>query len=418
MGGGILTMASPQPKRVLFLEGNTDGTVGGSQRVLLEVVAHLDRRRFEPVVLFYEEHVLVPDFRQHCRVLIFPTRSLRLATDYPVLHRRLATFRPLLILALLFQKAYNLLAHVLPQFLRIAALIRRERLDLVCLNNAPVLTDWLLACKLTGRPCVSYFRGTPSELFPLHRRMIGRYDAVLSISKAVTENARALGADVRRFELVYDGIDAVAVEQRVSRSRDEVLREFVDDPSRPVIGVVNNLKHWKGQHIAVEAMRVVHQRRPDVLCLLVGDVAQIDRAYAAELQATVTACGLDRHVVLTGRRLDVPDLLNAFDVVLHTSLLGEGFPRVILEAMVLGRPLIVSGAGPNPEMVEDGVSGYVVPPDDPAALAERILQVLDAPDARNEAGRKARARANALFNIDINMRKTEAIFTRLLESGR
>jgi glycosyltransferase involved in cell wall biosynthesis len=410
--------AAPQPKRVLFLEGNTDGTVGGSQRVLLEVIRHLDRARFEPVVLFREEHYLVPEFKALCPVIIFGSSSLRLATQFPALHRRLSRFSPLLAAALLFQKLFNLVVHVLPQFVRIVALLVRERVDLVCLNNAPVHTQWLLACKLLRRPCVSYFRGTPDSLFPLHRRLVGHYDAVLSISQAVTDNAERCGASVERFTLVYDGIDAEAVQRLVTRSRDDVLREFVADPRRPVVGIVNNLKQWKGQHVAVDAMTLLHAKRPDVVCLLIGDVAEMDRDYADHLKNLVRERGLDQHVLFTGRRLDVPDLLAALDVVMHTSLLGEGFPRVILETMILGRPLIASRSGPNVEMVEDGISGYLVPAEDPAALADCIERVLADPDARQAVGQRARQRAEQLFNIDINMRKTEAVFAQLLGEGR
>lgn len=406
------------PKRILFLEGNTDGTVGGSQRVLLEVVSHLDRSKFDPLVLFYEEHKLVSAFRKRCPVIIFNTGSLRLGADLPAAYRALSKVPPLLFVALGVQKVFNLCAHVIPEFFRIVSLMRRERVDLVCLNNAPVLTAWLLGCKILGRPCVSYFRGTPSSMFPLHRRLVGHYDAVLSISQAVTDNARRCGADVSRFELVYDGIDAAAVRERVVRSRNAVLREFVDDPTRPVIGVVNNLKHWKGQHIVVAAMRAVHAARPDVTCLLVGDVAEMDRPYADQLREQVIAAGLERQVIFTGPRMDVPELLGALDVVMHTSLLGEGFPRVILEAMVIGRPLIVSASGPSLEMIEDGVSGWVVAADDPAALASCILRVLDTPDARTAAGARAQARADTMFNIDINMRKTENIFARVLGAER
>ncbi len=406
------------PHRLLFLEGNTDGTVGGSQRVLLEVVKHLDRDRFDPVVLFYQDHLLVPAFREVAPVILLSSGSLRLPAQYPRLYQALARVKPLLIVALLIQKVVNLIFYVLPQFLRIVALIRRERIDLVCLNNAPVLTDWLLACKLLGRPCVSYFRGTPSELFPLHRRLIGSYDHVLSISQAVTDNARRLGADVSRFTLIYDGIDADAVRAVATRPRDEVRAEFVDSAATPLIGVVNNLKHWKGQHVAVEAMTILHRRRPEVVCLLIGDVAEGDRDYANHLRTLVRERGLEACVRFTGRRLDVPDLLCALDVVMHTSLLGEGFPRITLEAMVLGRPIIASDSGPNSEMVEDQRSGFIVPAENPEALAAAIERVLDDPAARAAVGTAARERADRLFNIDINMRRTEAVFDELLGESR
>jgi glycosyltransferase involved in cell wall biosynthesis len=401
-------------KRILFLEGNVDGTVGGSQRVLLEVVAHLDRTRFDPVVLFYEDHVLVPEFRKLAPVIIMPSGSLRIVEQYPNFYRQVARVAPFRWLVLALQKIYNFLRYVVPWFFRIAALLIRERIDLVCLNNAPVLTDWLLACKLLRRKCVSYFRGTPT----LSNRFTWSYpyyDAILSISEAVTTNARQQGAQVDNFVLIYDGIDAGAVQAKVSKPREQTRREFVAGNERPLIGVVNNLKHWKGQHVAIEAMRLLHARRPDVLCLLIGDVGATDKEYADELRASVERHGLSANVVFTGRRLDVPDLLLALDLVMHTSLSNEGFPRVILETMILGRPMIASSAGPNVEMLEHGVSGFIVPPGDPAALADSIERALADRTALAQVGVRARQRAERLFNIDINMRKTEDVFSRLLD---
>jgi glycosyltransferase involved in cell wall biosynthesis len=115
-------------------------------------------------------------------------------------------------------------------------------------------------------------------------------------------------------------------------------------------------------------------------------------------------------VILTGRRTDVPDILEALDLVMHTSISNEGFPRIILETMVLGRPLVASNAGPNVEMIEDGVSGFVVPAADPAALADCIDRVVDNEDELARVGARASARAESLFNIGINMRKTEQLF--------
>lgn len=402
--------------RILFIERNTDGTVGGSQRSLLDVVRHLDRARFEPVVLFYADHILVPEYRRHARVLIFSSGSLRMVAAFPKLHRWLSRAPPLLWVALALQKAFNFFRHAVPWFIRTIRTLVQERIDLVCLNNAPYSTDWLLACKLMGRPCVSYFRGTPAPISRWHGRLFGRYDAVLSISLAVTENARRQGAAVDRFTLVYNGIDADALRRRVTRPRDETRREFLSEPGRLLIGVVNHLREWKGQQVAVEAMRLLRQRRPDVMCLLIGDVAESDRCFAENLRKRVEEYGLSDHVIFTGERLDVPDLLLALDLVLHTSLANEGLPRVILEAMSLGRPMIVSSAGSNVEMIEDGVSGYLVPPGDPGALADRIDAVLDDPGEMAEVGRRAQERAQRLFNIDTNVRKTEGLFSRLLRT--
>ena len=107
---------------------------------------------------------------------------------------------PLLLFA---QKAFNATYFVVPWFLTLLVTIIRERIDLVCINNAPLLADWPLACKLLRRPCVAYFRGTHT-ISPRIRSIPQRYDAVMSISLAVTKSAQSQGVDVRNFILIHD----------------------------------------------------------------------------------------------------------------------------------------------------------------------------------------------------------------------
>lgn len=399
--------------RILFIEGNVDGTVGGSHGVLLEVIRHLDRSRFEPVVLFYQDNVLVPEFRQLARVMISGPGGFLFSEHVPALARLIGE-RGLAGSVLRFvQKLINLLFYACPWYARIVWVLLSQRISLVCLNNAPFHADWLGVCRLLGRPCVAYFRGTPhvpaakSRLFP-------RYDAIMSISEAVTENARRQGAAVDNFHLVYDGIDAAAVRARATRPREETRQEFLNGRVRPLIGVVNNIKEWKGQHVAVEAVGLLRDRGVDVLCLLVGDLSEGDRPYYDRIAGIIRDRRLEDHVVFTGRRGDVPDILRALDVVMHTSVSNEGFPRIINEALVLGCAMIASSAGPNVEMVEDGVSGFLVPPADPVALADCIQRVVADPQLRRSVGERAAERAERLFSIEINMQRTEDLFTRLL----
>lgn len=399
--------------RVLFVETNADGTVGGSHRVLLEIVQHLDRGRFEPLVAFAEENILVPQFRKIASVLVLPTGRFVLAERVPTLGQ-LALRRPWLFApALAAQKVYNLVRHAIPGLSRTIALLLRERIDLVCLNNAPVHATWLLAARVTGVPCVSYFRGTPHIVSPWHARLFPRFDRILSISRAVTDNALRNRVQVDNFTLIYDGIDAGAV-RSAAAAMAPAIGPLLGRHAGPVIGVVNNLKDWKGQHVAVEAMHLLKDRRPEAVCLLVGGTDEVE--YVERIRQMIGQYGLENRVVLTGFRTDSLRFLAELDLVLHTSLSSEGFPRVILEAMALGRPLIVSDAGPNVEMVEDGISGLVVPAGNADALAARIEEALDNEVLCRSLGTSARERVDSLFNIDLNMRKTEAVFDEVLEA--
>ena len=410
----------PSPKRVLFVETNRDGTVGGSHFYLLEGLRYFDRSRFEPIVLFYQANSLVDEFRQVAKVIILEQeKGFVVSERMPVLHRWTSRVFLLAAATRIVQRGYNAARYGLPWFLRIVRVVVRERIDMVCLNNAPFYTDWLLACKSLGRPCVSYFRGTRVEE-GIAGRLVGIYDAVLSESNAVTEHARRHGITVRRFEVIHDGIDVEAVRRRITKTREQVRLEFLKDLRQPLIGIVNNLREWKGQHIAIEAMATVRAHHPHIVCLLVGDVGNnpVDQRYFEHLTQLVRDRDLSETICFAGRRKDVPDVLQALDVVLHTSVANEGFPRVILECMALGRPLIASCVGPTPEMIEDRVSGFLVPPGDPGALAARILSVLADASARRDVGARARARVERLFGIEANVRRTEKLFLKVLRNAR
>lgn len=405
--------AAPRPRRILFLESNTDGTLGGSQRILLEILKHLDRTRYDPYVIFYERNVLVPEFEAISKVWVIPPTRFVARLRFPGLYRRIGGIGPAWALVMLVQRTWNLLFNTLPWIARLTLLMLTRRIDLVCINNAPFHNDYLIACGLLRRPLVSYFRGTPT-VSPDMVRPFPRYDAIIPSSHAVTENMRRQGARTDNFIVIYDGIDFAAVRARVTRPAPEVRRELLDGRERPLIGVVNNLKSWKGQHVAVEAMGHLKRRGVDALLVLVGDVSPIDKDYHDRILRTIESQGLADCVRHIGIRSDVPDLMGAFDLVLHTSLTGEGFPRVILETLVLGRPLIASDAGPSAEMVEDGVSGLLVPAGDPAALAARIEEALGDPQRMRSLGARGAERAERLFNIGVNMKATEDLFDRVL----
>lgn len=404
------------PKRILFVEPNTDGTIGGSTYCLLEVIKHLDKSRFDPIVAFYRDNILVSQFRKICQVLILEGgKGLVLQRRFPTFYRWFRNTGAILSLLLFAQKTFNATYFVVPWFFTLLFTLLREHIDLVCINNAPLLADWPLVCKLLGRPCVAYFRGT-HIIAPQKRSIPRRYDAVMSISIAVTENAQRQGVDVRNFILIHDGIDVEAIRQRVSPDPVCSRKEWLAKPGGFLIGVINNLKEWKGQHVAIEAMRLLRQEHPEIVCLLVGDVADDDdaRVYLSRLKKMVVENDLAKNVIFTGYRDDVPNIIAGLDLVLHTSLGNEGFPRVILEAMVLSKPIVASEVGPSSEMLENGVSGFLVPAGDYVALARVILHLYKDRATVLRVGVNGRKRVEQLFNIGVNVKKTEDLFAKLL----
>jgi glycosyltransferase involved in cell wall biosynthesis len=182
------------------------------------------------------------------------------------------------------------------------------------------------------------------------------------------------------YNVIYDGLDLEAF--RPTRDRDDVREELGIEADAPVVGVVGNIQPWKGQRVLLEALVELRTTHPRAVALIVGGAHRSGRGYADELRQFVTANGLEKNVVFTGARKDVGDLMNAMDVVAHTSVRGEPFGRVIIEGMCVGRPVVATRAGGVPEFVADGRNGLLVPAGDAGALAQVLRRLFDDAELR------------------------------------
>jgi glycosyltransferase involved in cell wall biosynthesis len=214
------------------------------------------------------------------------------------------------------------------------------------------------------------------------------------MTQAVLEYCRAHGLHPPVARVVYDAVDEAWL--RPQRLPSAVRHELGIPPGAPCIGIAGNIQEWKGQRIVVEALGLLHDH-PAVHCVIAGGVHRAGERYAAELHARVAALGLGERVHVVGFRHDIPDVMNAWDVVVHASIRPEPFGRVILEGMLLGKPVIATAAGGVPELIDDGATGFLVPPGDAQALADRLRQVLRVDG--QEIGARARDWARRQFSL-------------------
>jgi glycosyltransferase involved in cell wall biosynthesis len=162
----------------------------------------------------------------------------------------------------------------------------------------------------------------------------------------------------------------------------------------------------------VRAFAVVAARRPETVLLIAGR-----GRLEADVKAMASAAGLDGRVRFLGVRSDVPALMNAADAYVMSSR-WEGMPLVLQEAAAVGLPVVATDVGGNREVVCDGVSGLLVPPNDAAALAAAMENVLGlAPGRRAEMGRRGRAHVEAQFGIERVLDRWENIYDDLLSKG-
>jgi len=228
---------------------------------------------------------------------------------------------------------------------------------------------------------------------------------VIANSEATANALRARGGTRARIDVIYNGLDAAAA-RAVTAQEVAAARASIGAGGGPVLGLFGRLAPWKGQGVALRALALLGDF-PSLELAIVGDALFGEESYAAELRASVAQAGLERRVHFLGFRTDVPALMRAVDVLIHTSVTPEPFGRVIVEGMLAERPVIATAGGGASEIVEPGVTAWQVPPNDPEALAAAIAQVLRDPERARAVARAGYESALARFTLEATMPLTE-----------
>ncbi|MGH6692214.1 MAG: glycosyltransferase family 4 protein [Gammaproteobacteria bacterium] len=398
--------------RIVYCENNVDGTVGGSYYSLLYLVKGLDRTRYEPIVIFYTHHSLLPAFRDAgIETQVWPrAKAFSFGARVPPPLRRVRT--PLLVL----QKALNVLRTFLVPALVRAWFLATRGVSIVHLNNSVLYNhDWMLAARLARKTCLTHERGINDRYPTTAKYFSRRLDAVICISDAVRDNMRERGADFGNLVTIHNGLDPQMMRRETPP---EALRAALGlTPADLVVCMIGNIKAWKGQDTLIRAMDRVRRVLPQARSVLVGDTSPSDRAYEETLRALVASLDLERHVVFAGFQRNVTDFLMMCDAMVHASVLPEPFGRVILEAMACRKPVIGSRAGAIPEIVEEGRTGLTFPPGDAERLAEAIVTVVTDRSRAARMGERGYDRLVREFHVARNVEATQRTYESLLRAA-
>ena len=220
---------------------------------------------------------------------------------------------------------------------------------------------------------------------------------VVANSQATADAFVAAGGRRDRVTVVHNGIDAEVFDCLAPDTRLTVRRALGIANDAFLVGSFSRLHPWKGQRVLLDALDTL----PGVHAIVVGGALfSGEEPFEAELRARVSQPPLSGRVQLLGTRGDVPSLIAACDVVVHTSVLPEPFGRVLVEALLAYRPLIASNAGGVREIVEDGVTAQLVAPGDAAELARAIQRVRDDPARATDMAAAGSADVRRRFTHD------------------
>lgn len=291
-------------------------------------------------------------------------------------------------------------------------LIVRERVDLVHAHLlSPVLYS-ALATALTGIAVVGTFHGM-SDLDPITAQRRAKYGLirarrvrVVCVSRSLAKRAVARGFDPETVKVIHNGVaipefergNRAAVRQAMGISDDDIL-----------VGTIGNIRPAKDYANFMRAAAIMADE-PRFRFAIIGHAAE---PLYSELLLLRDELNLTNRLAFWGFREDIADVLSAFDVAAVSSL-SEGFSLATVQAMAAGRPVVATRSGGPEEIIDDGVTGLLVPVSDPAALAAGIRKVALNPTLRQEVATRAMSAARRRFSLDAMVAEYQAVYEAAL----
>jgi len=354
---------------------------GGAELQMLEFLRGINRKRYRPLVgcLVKEGNLLEELEKLKIPVIEVPVRP-KLYSPKSILSMR--------------------------SFTRI---LREERVEIIHTQDlyshlVGIPTGRLAGVKgvIVGRLDLCHFYGLPHRAF---LRLLSNFATVnLANSEAVRQMlVKTERISPKKVEVIYNGVNL----ERFDRCR-AGRPPFGLRGSEPVVGIIANLNPVKGHVYFLEAAARVARRVSQVRFLLIGD-----GVLRPDLEVRAEQLGIADRVVFAGSRQDIPYLLKWTDVVVLSSL-AEGFSNAVLEGMAAGKPVVATRVGGNAEAVVEGETGFIVPPRNADALADRILLLLGDEEVSRRMGDAGRRRIEKLFSVDRMISDTEALYDRIL----
>jgi len=301
-----------------------------------------------------------------------------------------------------------------PVFLhRLVRLIRQHEIDLVHSHEFMMTVYGSIAASLTRKPMIATIHG--KVYYPDKKRRVRLLKLAFFLSSTmvtVSEDLRCFLADIMNVDskemmTLYNGIDLRRYS--TTRTKDESRRLLSIRPDSLVAITVGSLFEVKGLPYLLDAAKELASRFTNFTLLIVGEGNQEE-----VLKEKCRTLSLDDTVQFLGFRRDVPELLNAADVYVCSSL-SEGHSLSILEAMAMSLPVVATDVGGNPELIIPDQNGYLVHSQDPEGLAEAISTLLRNLDQRIRMGKTSRKMVEQKYKLEIMIRNYENLYEKVLK---
>lgn len=404
-----------EPLSILYTQPSTGG---GSTLSLYELVRGLNKKKYKPIVLFKRRSPYHELFEKcGAKLILLDERvSPRLLKK----QRNNRSHRKWKKIIALPRKAYDLLFRDAPLALHVAHLIKHERVALIHHNGSLASArPMVIAAMIAGIPQVCHFRMF-GRIPLVAKKLAPLVDAYVYISRAIADYYCDQGLSPEKGRLIYNPHDYEAFAKVTVKEVKAVRNEFDLSDDDFLVSNIGRVDSWKGQDYFVRAMAEVQRVFPNTKALIVGDCYPTPEgeSYRRRLHDIVDEVRLSECVIFTKHRDDIPRLMAASDVVVHSASKPEPFGRVIVEAMMAARPVIATAAGGVLDIIEDRVTGMLVPLKSASGIAEAIKELLSEPEKTKEMGQRAQVSAQKRFSVQQHVTAMEQLYQDILAKKR
>lgn len=346
--------------KLLFVHHVAD--MYGASQSLLRLCRALIREEHAVSVILQEDG----DLR---KALELSGACVHIVPDLPVLHRnRLTTPRGIC----------TLVSGIFRATRSIESIVRNEKPDLIHSNTATILPVAGRVAKRCGIPFIQHHRESFHDfglLWPIYRTWMLRYTRrVISISDYLARQFTE-GQQSRVVRVARNGIPVEDFAPPAQDAVDAFRARW--ELRRPVVTLIGRIKlKRKGHEVFVAAAALVHKTFPDAMFVIAGDAFPGNETHLSEIKRLVTKLEIEDSVIFTGHVRDVRVVLANSDVSVMASSTPEPLGNVTIESMAMGVPVVGTAIGGTTELIEDGVTGFLVPPADPEAMSSAIMRLL------------------------------------------
>lgn len=397
-------------KKILILD--TGKEWGGGTNSLLELLKRMDKGRYNFIVLFYnnykrgkESDIKFEIEKLGIAFLLLEQKKqssfIKIAKE---LSRLIFFFSKRLKRASVFFFDYHF--KIKQNAKKISELLIDFKIDLLYMNNQPSSNlEGIIASKITGIPALQHSR-IETTLNSFEVKAVNLWlKKMICVSEGVKNSFILQGVDKSKCTVVYNGIP---IETAPEVSRQDIREKWGISDKDVLIGTAGSLIKRKRIRDLIETLAIITNKiEYPVKCMIIGKGPEKEH-----LAIKVTEKNLDSRIIFTDFQTDAISYINALDIFVMLSE-KEGLPRVVLEAMLMAKPVVASNVTGSAELIVNGETGFLVPVRRPEAFADCILELIENHELREQMGEKARRRVIENFSIEKYIAGVENIFEKI-----